>query len=109
PLHKIAHERLFVRFKGLLPWPLSHNYSLTDRARIDDEFLQRQRHWQPGHISVSGSVCAFDQESGFLKLDREEKGRRYIHSHGLNATLIVAAGSNLIGPEGETRSIRFAI
>src|SRR5436190_2009438 len=60
-------------------------------------------------ITISSLVNALDQITGLLKLDREEEGGRDVDSFRLDARLIGAAGSDLIGPEGEARSVGLTI
>src|SRR5207244_7475080 len=51
---------------------------------------------------------AINEITALLKFYREEKRCRHVNAFDFNALSIAAAGSNLIGPEGETVCIRFA-
>src|SRR5207302_4520115 len=59
--------------------------------------------------TVGSLVNALDQITSLLKFDREKESCGDVNSFRLDARLIVAAGSDLIGPEGEARSVRLTI
>src|SRR5713226_8423206 len=62
-----------------------------------------------GRVTVSGFVESLDEITCLLEFDRQKVSRRDIDAFGFDASRVVAARSNLVGPEGQPARIRFAI
>src|SRR5205807_4444411 len=94
-------------------------YSLANLLGVQQEFaVANNRNWElmraaerrrSIRITVSSLVNALDQITSLLKFNGQKEGGRDVDSLRLDARLIVAAGSDLIGPKRQTASVRLSI
>src|SRR2546422_3908773 len=62
-----------------------------------------------GRVSVSSLVHALDQITGLLKFERQKVGSRDINTLRVDALLVCAAGSDLVGPIRQAAGVSLSV
>src|SRR5205807_2648028 len=98
---------------------LAHYHAQPNSLRVGQKFIEADNwHCQlmgaakggtAVGIAVSGFVHPLDQITGLLEFEREKVGSRDINTLRVDALLVCAAGSDLVGPKRQAAGVSLPV